>query len=478
MEDRARGGVARRPPVSNSGSPPAGASAAPLRVAIVGAGWAGLAAAVTLAQAGVAVTLLEQARTLGGRARRVVRGGIALDNGQHLAIGAYRQTRDLIATVHGADRAAALFHRLPLTLAPFGAAHRGAVALAAWRLPAPLHLAAGILAARGLSWGERAALIRGFRRLARAGYRCPDAQTVAECFAATPRRAMDQVWSPLCLAALNTPPARASAQVFAGVLREAFGGDAGASDFLVPAVDLSALFPDAAARYVGTRGGEVRTGTAVRGVVSAAGQVAVRTAAGVERFAAAIVAVGPHQLTAAVGGRPGIDAGAVEAWRATLARVGAFAYESITTAYLAYPSPVALPAPIARLDDTPGQWVFDRSAALGAPPPGAARALLAVVISAGGAHDRQDHAALAAAIDAQLRRLAPALPPPLWSRVIAERRATYACTPALARPAAGRVAPQLYLAGDYTDATLPPTLEAATRSGVTGSARAARGSRR
>jgi len=125
---------------------------------------------------------------------------------------------------------------------------------------------------------------------------------------------------------------------------------------------------------------------------------------------------------------------------ATLARVGAFVYESITTAYLAYPSPVALPAPIARLDDTPGQWVFDRSAALGAPPPGAARALLAVVISAGGAHDRQDHAALAAAIGAQLRRLAPALPPPLWSRVIAERRATYACTPALARPAAGRVA--------------------------------------
>ena len=100
-------------------------------------------------------------------------------------------------------------------------------------------------------------------------------------------------------------------------------------------------------------------------------------------------------------------------------------------------------------------------------PSDAARALLAVVISASGPHDGEDHAILAARIDAQLRRLAPALPPPLWSRVIAERRATHACTPALARPAAGRVAPGLYLAGDYTDATLPPTLEAATRSGVT-----------
>ena len=439
------------------------------RIAIVGAGWAGLAAAVTLTQAGFAVTLLEQAKTLGGRARRVDVDGSALDNGQHLLIGAYRQTLELIATVHGADRAAPLLHRLPLTLAPFGASRRDAVALRAWPLPAPLHLAAGIVAARGLSWRERAALVQGFRAVARDGFRCPAAQTVAQCFAATPRRALDELWAPLCLAALNTPPARASAQAFATVLREAFGARAGASDFLVPASDLSALFPDAAGAWVTARGGEVRTGVTVRGVRDDAGQVALRIAAGEERFAAAIIAAGPHQLAATVaGGRTaGGRLAAGDPWRAALTQVAAFGYESITTAYLAYPSPVALPAPIARLDDAPGQWVFDRGAALAAAPAGAARALLAVVISASGPHDGQDHAALAATIDAQLRRLRPGLPPPLWTRVIAERRATYACTPALARPAAGRVGPGLYLAGDYTDAELPPTLEAATRSGVT-----------
>ena len=437
-------------------------------VAVVGGGWAGCAAAVTLAQAGRRVTLFEQAPTLGGRARRVAFDAATVDNGQHLLIGAYRQTLDLIAIVHGADRAAALLHRLPLTLAPFGTAAHNAISLRARRAPAPLHLAAGIAAARGLSWGERLALVSGFHRLARAGFRCPPRETVAECFAASPARAMNGVWSPLCLAALNTPPERASAQVFANVLRETFTTRAAASDFLIPATDLSALFPDAAARYVAANRGEMRTGITVRRVIAAAPGVAVQTNRGEERYASAIVAVGPHQLAATVGPASGAaggdDAGAP--WRAALAQVSAFAYESITTAWLAYPATVRLPAPIARLDDAPGQWVFDRSRALDASRSGGAQSLLAVVISAGGPHDGLGQHALAARLDAQLRRLAPALPALLWARVIAERRATYACTPALARPPAGRVAPGLYVAGDYTIADLPPTLEAATRSGV------------
>jgi hypothetical protein len=91
---------------------------------------------------------------------------------------------------------------------------------------------------------------------------------------------------------------------------------------------------------------------------------------------------------------------------------------------------------------------------------------VAVVISAGGAHDAQDHATLVRDVEAQLRRLEPRLPAVAFSRVIAERRATYACTPGLARPDGGRVSRGVYLAGDYTDPEFPATLEAATRSGV------------
>jgi hypothetical protein len=304
--------------------------------------------------------------------------------------------------------------------------------------------------------------MNGYRRLRREGFRCAASESVAGYFAATPRRAFAAVWEPLCLAALNTPPERASADVFARVLRGALTGPAHHSDLIVPAVDLSACFPDAAAAFVAARGGDVRSGTTVRAIDDAGDAVALTLGQDVERFAAAIVAVGPHQLAACVG------AAALRepAWRAPLARIDAFTYESITTIYLGFAGPVPFATPMLRLDDAPGQWVFDRSHASARNATSTCRSLVAVVISAGGPHDAQDQATLARDVEAQLRRLEPRLPPVVLSRVIAERRATYACTPGLARPRGGRVLRGVYLAGDYTDPELPATLEAATRSGV------------
>jgi hydroxysqualene dehydroxylase len=442
-----------RPPTMTVGATP--------HVAVVGGGWAGCAAAVELAKTGVRVSLIEQARVLGGRARRVALSGIALDNGQHLLIGAYRRTLALIERVHPAGSVASLFHRLPLTMRPFGTPEEG-VELRARHLPAPLNLACGLLAARGLAFSERTALIADFRRLHRAGFRTPPAQTVAQCFAGTPLRAFAAVWEPLCISALNTPPETASAQVFANVLRLALAGPARGSDFLVPATDLAALFPDPAARLVKRHGGTIRTGVAVRRIVREQRGIALNLDGNDEIFDAAIIAVAPHQLAATIGDGARAD----DAWREPLAQVAALSWESITTIYLAYADAVALPLPIMRLDDAPGQWVFDRTSALPPSAPEGARGLVAVVISTSGPHDAQDQSALATLADAQLRKLAGHWPLPVWSRVIAERRATYACVPGAARPPAGRVAPGLYLAGDYTDAELPATLEAATRTGV------------
>ena len=207
-------------------------------------------------------------------------------------------------------------------------------------------------------------------------------------------------------------------------------------------------------------GGAVRTGLAVRGVARSGDGVTLDVGGTAERFDAAVIAVAPHQLASTLGAQADAE------WRTPLEQVAALTWESITTVYLAYADPVALPLPVLRLDDAPGQWVFDRSRAIAAAVLSGARGLVAVVISTSGPHDTQDQASLAADADAQLRRLAGAWPLPVWSRVIAERRATYACTPAAVRPAAGKVAPGLYLAGDYTDPELPATLEAATRSGV------------
>ncbi len=142
------------------------------------------------------MTLFEQAATLGGRARRVTLEGMPLDNGQHLLVGAYRQTLAAIRQVHGGD-SGALFHRLPLTMRPFGAPRAEAVALTAWRTPAPFHLAFGALAARGLRLRERIGLATAFRQLLRMQRPGPDQETVAQHLADTPLHAMAAVWEPL-----------------------------------------------------------------------------------------------------------------------------------------------------------------------------------------------------------------------------------------------------------------------------------------
>jgi len=437
------------------------AERAPARVAVVGGGWAGCAAAVTLAAAGVQVTLFEQAKTLGGRARRIVVDGIALDNGQHVLLGAYRQTLALMDAVHGAGDAGRFLYRMPLTLRPFGERRSGEVELTASSARAPLHLAGAVLRAKGLSWRERLGLFADFRRVMKAPAPSAD-ETVTARFSATPRRVFAQVWQPLCLAALNTPPDRASANTFAHVLRSAFGGNAHHSDLLVPTVDLSACFPDAAAVFIDAHGGAVRCGVTVRGIANEDGYVLLGIGAAAERFSAAIVAVGPHQLAATLGDIRKLPAGLAQHVEYT----ACLAYESITTIYLGLAHRIPFAAPMLRLDDAPGQWAFDRSGAMVGGSPAGTSSLIAVVISASGSHDGLDQRTLAANVEAQLRRRMTGLPTITFSRVIAERRATYACVPGLARPAAGRVGDGLYVAGDYCDAELPATLEAATRSGV------------
>jgi len=419
------------------------------RVAIVGGGWAGMAAAVVLADAARPVTVFEAAPVLGGRARSVVVDGHRLDNGQHVLLGAYAQTLSLLRTVHGGRAEHEFFDRRRLHLE-----QPGVFRLKTAPLPAPWHLATALLTAQGLSRNERLSTVAFVRRLRRSGYRCAAQLTVSTLLADQPDAAVTLLWEPLCVAALNTPIETASAQVFLNVLRVAFAAHARDSEVLIPRIDLTALFPAPAAAYVGMRSGEVRLGEAVSRLTPLADGVRVETQARDERFAAALIAVGPHQLADLLAPQSG------HATSIALAHVAAFAYEPIRTIYLQYPGPLRLPVPMLKLDGDPGQWLFDRGQLGGAP------GLAAVVISTDVAAGHVEHGVLASAIDTQLRRLIADLPPPVWEQTIAERRATYACTAALVRPAPGALQARLYLAGDYTDAEFPATLEAATRSGV------------
>jgi squalene-associated FAD-dependent desaturase len=436
-------------------------TAAHAPIPVIGGGWAGCAAALALADAGYRVALYEAAGTLGGRARRVVCDGLPIDNGQHLILGAYTETRRGIATAHDGRPP---LSRQRLALVPFAPAQSNALTLRARRLPPPFHLLLALLLAQGLAFADRLATVRWFARLIRNDYRCPPDATVAELLSGLPARVRELLWAPLCVSALNTPPVEASAQVFANVLRATFDGGAGASDVLAPGADLSELFPDAVSRWLVARGHQVHVRTDVA-IARIGMRVITLTAGNVEIHAdAAIVAVGPHQL--ARGFTAELHASDANIAR-VIAQVDKFAWEPIVTVYLGYAGAIDMPSGLVRLDDAPGQWVFDRRdvlarAAANAP---SLAGLLAVVISAGGVHEALDQNALVAAVDAQLRRLRPALPRLVWAQVITEKRATYACTPTAVRPSAGRLTDGIYLAGDYTDCEYPATLEAAVRSG-------------
>ncbi|HET8876373.1 MAG TPA: hydroxysqualene dehydroxylase HpnE [Casimicrobiaceae bacterium] len=433
-------------------------------VVVIGGGWAGCAAAVELARCGHSVELHEAAIALGGRARAVVRDGLPLDNGQHLLLGAYTDTLAFAAAIR--DRTSSAWTIEPLALRPFARAQRNTLSLSTRHAPAPLALLAGLVRARGLPIGARIATIRWFVRQRRNGWQCAPDLTVAGLLADAPAVVRDDLWHPLCLAALNTPPARASAQVFLNILRETFGAGAHATSLVLPREGLAEAVPEAAARWLAANGHPVRRSTRTRIRRIDADGVLLEASGEHARADAVIVAVGPHQLASAFA--PGIERDHPSIVQA-LASVARFDYEPITTVYLGYAAARALPRGLLRLDDAPGQWIFDRSDILERAAASATRApmrsLVSVVISARGPHSALDHAALVGATDGQLRRLAPDLAPLVWSRVIEEKRATYACVPGLARPACGRLVERVGLAGDYAYAAFPATLEAAVRSG-------------
>ncbi|WP_157315280.1 hydroxysqualene dehydroxylase HpnE [Chitinibacter sp. GC72] len=439
------------------------------RVAIIGGGYAGMAAAVELAAAGVQVTVFEAGKVLGGRARRVERASLsshntsnkpaALDNGQHLVIGAYSELLRLMR-VCGVDLEAA-FLRQPMRLQV-----EPDFLLECPRLPAPLHLAVGLFRAKGLNWGERWALIRAIQVAKWRGWRLKKDVTVAEWLQLQhqPATLISRFWAPLTLAALNTPLELASAQVLLNVLRDSLGGRRAASDLMLPKLDFTDLFPAPAAEFVKANGGYIQLGQRVKSVHGNTGGWCID--GGEQYFDAVIIATAPHQAAKLLA-----DSNQASELAQQLA---AWPYQPIVTVYLQYEADVKLSQPMLGLSDAISQWVFDRGVTHACP------GLIAVVISAQGLHSGLSHDELALAVQQELHERLDLPDLVLQQQVITEKRATFACTPDLVRPDNRTEIAGLYLAGDYTaglasmnangfeDARgeYPATLEGAVRSGV------------
>ena len=263
------------------------------------------------------------------------------------------------------------------------------------------------------------------------------------------------------MAALNTPVDQASGPVFLRVLHDALLGGRGHSRLLLPRIDLGALLPQAAARWLQQRGAVLRRSERID-TLHAQG---LHWHVGGQAFDRVIWATSaPHAvkaLTQSASEAPNNIAIGLRDWCATTARL---AHRAITTVYAQAPASAALlPQPMLALrsgPDAPAQFVFDRDAITGTREP---TGLLAFVAS----DSAGERPTLQAAIVAQAsRELGLAVQPLL---TVTERRATFACTAALQRPPAF-IAPGLLACGDYVAGPYPATLEGAVRSGIAAAA--------
>jgi hydroxysqualene dehydroxylase len=428
--------------------------AASKKVAVVGAGWAGCAAAVEAVRLGYAVTMFEAARTPGGRARRVdglLQGqSVSLDNGQHILIGAYSETLRLMTEL-GVDPQVSLL-RLPLTLQfPDGS---GLMLPASRYLPAPLDAFAGILKARGWSWADRLSLLKVALGWQLQGFRCASDQSVADLCRGLTAATVAQLIEPLCVSALNTPADRASGDVFLRVMHDSLFLESGGSNLLLPRVDLSALLPDAALAWLNAHGCPPQLGVRVQGIICVDQQWQVITqnqSPSNDAFDCVVLACPPTEAARLVEGS-GVKTEAAGTW---LTATRSLHFEALTTVY-AYAPGARLSQPMLALPATaeaPAQFVFDRSQ-LGGPA-----GLLAFVISASEGEGAVLTARVLAQAAAQLGLQLQAV------QTIVEKRATFACTPGLQRPGAV-VAGGLLACGDYIAGPYPATLEGAVRSGL------------
>ncbi len=429
-----------------------------LNIAIIGAGWAGLAAAVRATEEGHNATVFEASNTLGGRARALMvtlpdGRELALDNGQHILIGAYHATRQLLRTV--GVQAENVLLDLPMTLQ---FADGDGLRFTDW--PTPLDALGGILLARGWTWSDKVSLLNQAVRWRLKGFQCPPDLTVDDlCRALTPRVRQELI-EPLCVSALNTPAQQASGTVFLRVLRDAMFGARGGSHLLLPMTDLSSLFPDAAASWLQQHGSLVRRNARVEGwhrdgkhwlldVNDKYHPMASR------RYDTLVLATSASNAAQALIQHANVAINNISKscheWATT---AQSLRFEAIATVYAYHPHTTLSEPMLALRSDAvcPAQFVFDRGR-LGGP-----KGLLAFVVSAA----RDDKADLQQQVLTQARQQ---LGLDLQAvQTIVEKRATFACTPQLKRPPT-YVAPGLFACGDYIDGPYPATLEGAVLSG-------------
>jgi uncharacterized protein with NAD-binding domain and iron-sulfur cluster len=456
-------------------------------VVIIGGGLAGISAAIGLRDAGIDVTLLEAKGWLGGATCSFSRGGLAIDNGQHVFLRCCTAYTELLARL-GMTGSVAIQDRFDVTVLTPG----GQARLRRSGLPAPLHMAGALARYSLLSPVERLKVGRAAlaMRFAKPDDAALDRIRLGDWLGARwqGERARRRLWDLFIVSSLNIAGDEASAALSAKVIRTALLEDASAADIGVPSIPLGRLHGQAAEGLLSELGVDVRLGVKTLAVEpgGADGGFCVRAVA---RAVGSEPSLrdddGPNDLALTDGPRHGAPGEvlradgvvlAVPAWDAArLVPAGVSADwanlqpSPIVNVHVIYDRPVTN-LPFAAAVDSPVQWVFDKTRQAGVLD----GQYLVVSQSAADGYIGRPAAALREQFLPALTELFPAARAAEVRDffVTRERRATFRQAPGCGamRPGAATSLTRLVLAGAWTDTGWPDTMEGAVRSGLTAAA--------
>ena len=400
------------------------------RAIIVGAGLAGLSAAVALRRAGIAVSIFEAAAQAGGRCRSYhdPQLGMVIDNGNHLvlsgnqAVARFRKAIGATTPLAGPDEAAFAFHDLRDGSSWTIRFNNGRLP---WWVLLPSRRVPNTRLRDYLPFSKLTDLV------------CNS----VDDYVWTEGPVWEKLLEPVLLAVLNTAPAGGAARLVANVLRETIGRGGRAMRPRIADPTLAAAFIDPALAWLEAQGSPVMLGRRLQAIGFPAGECSTLDwGQGPERIdpdTAVILAVPPWVATSLV---PGLEAPTK--------------YRAIVNAHFACTPPEGVPPMLGLIGGT-AEWLFafpDR---------------ISVTVSAADRLVDRDREALARAFWADIEAaygLQAGMP--RW-QIVKEKRATFAATPEQdeKRPAAATRWRNLFLAGDWIQTGLPATIEGALRSG-------------
>jgi hydroxysqualene dehydroxylase len=451
-------------------------------IVVVGAGFAGLSAAVRLVRHGCRVAVLEARSRLGGRATAITDSvtGEVVDNGQHILLGCYTATFDFLREIGALD-----YVRLQPQLRVMMIDRAGRQSrLVCPSLPAPWHLLAGVVEWEALDWSDRLSVLRmaaplkvavremerdaDERRQRNTGTFRNGSQS-ARRIAASPgetvenwllrhgqtERVREMLWRPLALAALNQPSDRAGAPTFARVLAEMFGGEPRAAAIALPTKPLDQMYAEPARAFIEKHGGQVRTGSAAK-LRCAEGAVETVSVPGIEWRPRAVISAVPWFAL------PDLFEEIPAALAQLVGRARQMASSPIATVNLWFDRPITDEACVG-LPGRHMQWLFDKRTIWGDPS-----SHVSLVASGADSLVNMPNDQLTTMAHEEILEALPRVRSAhlIRSTVIRERHATFSLAPGQPpRPGTRTGTRGFYLAGDWIDTGLPATIESAVRSG-------------